>query len=105
MSEPKVSTKMKKGIKICEEILGIKYTGKTFDEAKEFLDTNLPKIQGKDVREKRDPSTKMWSAIGFIQDTLHVEFKGHNQKEASEFISTYFDKAKEVSGQKKGKKK
>lgn len=100
---PKVSSKMRKGIKLCEEVLGVKYKGKTFDEAKEFLDDNMPKIQNVDIRERREPSEKMWFAIGFIEKVLNVKFEGNNQKQASEFISSYLDKAKKESGQ-KGKK-
>lgn len=92
----KVSTKMKKGIKVCEEILGVKYTGKSFDEAKEFLDKNLPKIKGKDIRDYRAPSEKMYKAIDFIEKTLEVEFTGKTMQEASEFISSWLQKAKDA---------
>lgn len=98
---PKVSTSMKKGIKACETILGIKYSGKTFDEAKKFLDENLPKIQGKDMREHIEPSEKMWKGIGFITQMTGQEFTGTTMKEASEFISRNLDKAKEIAEKRK----
>lgn len=97
-----ISSSMKKGIRACEIILGIKYSGKTFDEAKKFLEENLPKIKGKDIRDYLEPSEKMYKGIGFITQMLGVEFKGSTMKEASDFISDNMSKAVSVQ---KGKSK
>lgn len=102
MAEPKVSPKMKKGIKVCETILGIKYKGKSFDEAKKFLEENLPKIEGKDIRAYKEPSKKMWDGIALITQELRVEFTGTTMLDASNFIGKYMEKA---IAQRKGKKK
>jgi hypothetical protein len=99
--EPSVSVKMKKGIKVCETILGVEYKGKTFEEAKTFLDMNLPKIEGKDIREYVEPSDKMWRGIAFIQQMTGEEFTGTTMKDASQFISQNISKAKEVSNRRK----
>lgn len=98
---PSVSTSMKKGIKACEKILGIKYTGKSFDEAKKFLDENLEKIKDKDIRDYIEPSDKMWKGIGFITQMTGIEFTGTTMKEASEFISRNLDKAKTIAEKRK----
>ena len=104
MKELKPTTKMRKGIKMIEELLGIKYKGKTFDDASKFLEEYLPQIQGKDIREVREPSEKMLRGISFIQSMLHVEFTGKTMKEASEFISQYMDQAIKESERRKSKK-
>ena len=98
---PSVSSSMKKGIKACEVMLGIKYSGKSFDDAKKFLDENLPKIQDKDMRDYMEPSDKMWKGIGFITQMTGEEFHGTTMKEASEFISRNLDKAKNIAEKRK----
>lgn len=97
MSGPKVSSKMKKGIKMIEKLLGVKYKGKTFDDAKTFLDENMPKIDGMDIRETMEPSEKMWKGIRFIEDFCGVTYNGHNMKDASEFIGQYLEQAKKAA--------
>lgn len=99
-SGPKVSAKMRKGINLCEEVLGIKYTGKTFEEAIAFLDENMPKLEGVDVLAKREPSDKMWTMIGWIQRVTGEEFKVTTMREASDFIARNKDKMP-VKGKKK----
>lgn len=92
----KITPKMKKGISACELILGIEFTGKSFEEASKFLETNLPKIQGKDVRDYMEPSEKMLKAISFIQSKTGDVFEGSTMREASEFISANLDKARSI---------
>ena len=97
----KVSVKQHKAIKICEDILNIKFEGDTLEEASKFLSENLPKISGKKVGDYREPSDKQWSGIGFIQrETDHV-FEGKTMSDASEFISEYLEEAQNKSGRKK----
>lgn len=100
-SGPSVSASMKKGIKACERILGVKYSGKTFDDAKKFLDENLEKIKDKDMRDYMEPSEKMWKGIGFITQMTGLEFTGSTMKEASEFIARNLDKAKAMAEKRK----
>ena len=95
-SGPKVSTNMRKGIKAIEEILGIQYKGKTFDDAHKFLDEYLPKIKDKDIRDYRPPSDKMLKGIEIIRRTLGVEFDGSTMREASEFLDEYLPQASEI---------
>lgn len=105
MAEPKVSSKMKKGIKMIETVTGIKYTGKTFTEAKDFLDKHLKECQGVDMRVYMQPSEKMLNGIELIRRTLGVEYTGSNMKEASEFLEEYLPQASKVISSKKGGKK
>lgn len=105
---PDISPKMKKGIAMCEEILGVKFQGSTFEEAHTFLDENLPKCKDKDIREYRRPSDKMISAITWIQQVTGEPYHGKTMKDASEYIERNLEKARASSGQsykKKGKKK
>lgn len=87
---PDVSAKMKKGIKLCEECLNIHYEGKTFEDAKKFLDQNLTLLQNKDIREFRQPSQKMLDAIAIIQQRTGDTYSGHNMKDASEYIDKHY---------------
>ena len=105
MADIKPSAKMKKGIKIIEENLHIKYTGKTFDDAKKFLDENLPKLNDIDFRESKSPSEKQLKGIHFIESMLGVQFTGSSMKDASDFLDEYFDQAKQKSGYLKEHKK
>ena len=95
------SSKMKKGVKLCEEVLGVKCEDMSFDGVKKFLDENMPKLKDIDMRERKEPSEKQGYAIDFIESVLNIEFKGKSMKDASEFISQYYDKAKEVSESRK----
>lgn len=89
MSEKKPSSKMLKGKALCEEILGVKCEGKSFDEISDFLKENLPKIQGKDVRDYRKPSQKMLNYIEAIEKKTGHVYEGKTMKDASEFIEEY----------------
>lgn len=104
MAEPKVSPKMRKGIKVVETVLGIKYTGKSFDDAAKFLDEHLEKCKGVDMRDYMKPSEKMMNGIELIRRTLGVEFTGSTMKDASKFLDEYLPQASKVIESKKGGK-
>lgn len=97
MSDKRPTLKMKKGVRLCEELLNIKCEDNSFDGIKKFLDEYMPQIKDMDIREHREPSEKQEYAIDYIENVLEVEFTGKTMKEASQFISEYYDKAKEVS--------
>lgn len=94
MGNLKISPKMKKGIKVCELILGVKFEGSSFDDASKFLNENLSKVQGKDIRDYMEPSDKMWSCISYIQKNTEERFEGTSMKQASEFISQNLEKVR-----------
>lgn len=100
--EPKVTSRMKKGIKLCETILDIKYNGKSFSEAQSFLDNNLPKIKGKDIRDYIPPSQKQLRIISQIKEKLGMTDAILTMKQASDFIGEYL---KELRGDSNGFKR
>lgn len=105
MAEPKVSANMKKGIKMIEVVKGIKYTGKTFDDAHDFLEKHFADVKDKDMREYMKPSEKMMNGVELIRKTLGVEFTGSTMKDASDFLNKYLSEASKVISSKKGDKK
>lgn len=86
------SPKMKKAIKNIELGLGIKYHGKTFEDAQNFLEENLPKLKDVDMRDKWKPTKKMMDGIAFCEKVLGVKFVGSTSKDASEFLEKYLQK-------------
>lgn len=101
-----ISTKQKKAIKNIELVTGIKFTGKTQEEASKFLDENLSKLEGIDFRQYKKPSPKMEKGIKFCESILGVEFQGSTMLEASDFLGKYLQKAIDsVNKNKKGGKK
>lgn len=102
---PEPSAKMKRAIKLIESTLKLKYKGKTFDDAKKFLDENLPKLDGVDFRESKVPSEKQEKGIKLVNDMLGIEFTGTSMADASKFLEQYLDKAiSKAQSIKKGKK-
>lgn len=97
-----ISPKQKKAIKNIEIVTGIKFTGKSQEEASKFLDENLPKLEGVDFRKYKKPSAKMEKGIKFCESILGVEFQGSTMLEASEFLGKYLQKA--IDTVNKGKK-
>ena len=104
MSKSYISSPMKKSIKSIELALGVKYKGKTFEEASEFISKYKDKSMKIDLREKMKPSSKMLDKIKMIEDIFGKEFKGESMLDASIFLDTnlpllidYFDKRKNNS--------
>ena len=93
MSEIKISPKMKRAIKLIQDNVGIKFMGSSFDEAKDFLDKNLSKLNEVDFRANKKPSEKQEKGVKFIESMLNVEFTGSSMKDASDFIDEYFEQA------------
>lgn len=93
MAEMKPTAKMKKGVKLIQDNLGIMCTDKSFEGVKKFLDENLSKLEGVDFREKRQPSEKQMKGVAFIEKMLNVEFTGSSMKDASDFLDEHFEEA------------
>lgn len=105
MSGAKISPKMKKGIKLIEVNLKIKFNGSTFEEAKAFLDEHLSKLNDVDFRESKKPSEKQMKGINFIESMLGLEFTGKTMKDASDFLDAHFEEAKNKAEYLKERKK
>ena len=84
--KPKITSKMRKIIKIIENNLNIKFYGKSFSDAKDFIDKNIEDSYKVDTREKRSPTQKQIDCIRKIEEDKKIKFRGRTMKEASDFI-------------------
>jgi hypothetical protein len=102
-SKYKPSSKQSKAIKLIKDMLGIRYTGTSFEDCSKFLDEHLKEALSK-LSDKK-PSDKQTAAIAKIERALDIKFDGTTSKEASEFISKYLEsyrKALNPKGIKRG---
>lgn len=100
-----ISPKQKKAIKNIELVTGVKFSGKTQDEASKFLDKYLKELDGVDFRKYKKPTAKMEKGIKLCESVLGVEFQGTTMLDASEFLGKYLQKSIDIVSKKGGNRK
>lgn len=92
----KLTPKMQKAIGMIEKAMGLKYRGKTFEDALKFIGSNIDKARSVDMWTIEKPTEKQLKAIEICEETMGVVFTGTNKRDASNFLDQYFPKAQAI---------